>query len=130
MRILIADDEQEILEIMARKVNQAGYEVITARDGEQAWNRICLDDPDIILLDLTMPGLHGFEILERLRANPPGGKWQPVIIVSGDTELESVKRGFDLEADHYLTKPCDMAEIIKALELMSALIPQRRGVAE
>ncbi len=126
IKVLMADDEQEILDIMAKKVAEAGFDVIKVTDGESAWNKICLEDPDVILLDLTMPGLHGFELLERLRANPPSEKWQPVIIISANDELESMKKGFKLQADHYLTKPCHMEEIIRAINLMVSLIPQRK----
>jgi len=126
IKVLMADDEQDVLDIMAKKVAEAGFEVVEASDGESAWNKICLENPDVIVLDLTMPGLHGFEVLERLRANPPSDKWQPVIIVSAHDELESMKRGIKLQADHYLTKPCHMEEIIRAINLMVSLIPQRK----
>ncbi len=126
IKVLMADDEEDVLNIMAKKVAEAGFEVVKALDGQAAWNKICLEDPDVILLDLTMPGMHGFEVLERLRANPPSEKWQPVIIVSANDELESVKRGFKLQADHYLTKPCHMEEIIRSINLMVSLIPQRK----
>ncbi len=126
IKILIADDDPDILAVMAKKIVEAGFEAVAASDGEQAWNKICLENPDVIVLDLVMPGLHGFDVLARLRANPPADKWQPVIIVSGNDELTSMKKGFELEADHYLTKPCQMADVLKAIHLMIGLIPHRR----
>jgi len=126
IKVLIADDEPDILAIMAKKINQAGYAVVTAQDGQEAWDKICCEDPDVILLDLTMPRLDGFAVLKQLRESPPSTKWQPVIIVSGKGELADMQQGFALEADHYITKPCQMPDVIKAIQRMVALIPQRK----
>ena len=126
----MADDEKEVLDIMARRIESAGYAVIKAYDGQEAWEKIIQDSPDIILLDLTMPGRDGYEILQELRQNPPSNKWQPVIIVSARHELEDIKKGFTLEADHYLTKPCNIDDILKAIRLMVSLIPQRKSEKE
>jgi len=64
-------------------------------------------------------------VLSRLRQNPPTKRWQPVIIISAQNELESFQKGMNLEADHYLTKPCQIEDILKAIRLMLSLIPQR-----
>jgi DNA-binding response OmpR family regulator len=125
IKILIADDEAVVLEIMARKIASQGYEVITAPDGQVAWNKIISELPDIIILDLDMPKMDGWAVLSRLRQNPPTKSWQPVIIVSAHNELESFKKGINLEADHYLTKPCPIEDIVKSIRLMLSLIPQR-----
>ena len=66
------------------------------------------------------------KFLKDLRENPPPDKWQPVIIISGQNELESIKKGFSYEADHYITKPCSMSDVLKAIRIMISLIPQRR----
>ena len=126
-KILIADDEPDILEVMAKKITGAGYEVVTAADGQIAWEKIVLEKPDAVLLDLKMPGLHGFEVLEKLRKKPPFKKWCPVIIVSAHEEFTNMQKGFALEAEHYLTKPCSIEEVLKALELVLSLSEQRRG---
>ena len=127
IKILLADDEDVILEIMARKIASQGYEVITAKDGKEAWGKITSDLPDIIILDLNMPKMDGWAVLSQLRQNPPTKRWQPVIIVSAQNELESFKKGMNLEADHYLTKPCQIEDILKAIRLMLSLIPQRNS---
>ena len=122
----MADDEEDILAIMSKKVAQEGYDVITAPDGEKAWERIQKESPDVIVLDLNMPHKTGFEVLQMLRAQQSSSKkWQPVIIVSARRELEDVNQGFSLEADHYLTKPCDVKDILKAIKLVSKLAPNR-----
>jgi len=130
MKILIADDESEILEIMAKKIAEKDYDVVTAADGEEAWRKIQSESPDIIVLDLNMPKRNGFEVLQELRDHPPGEKWQPVIIVSARTELDDVKRGLSLEADHYILKPCSIEDILKAIRLMTGLIPQHKSPSE
>jgi len=125
IKILIADDEDVVLEIMARKIASQDYEVVTAKDGQEAWAKINSELPDIIILDLNMPKMDGWAVLSQLRQNPPTRRWQPVIIVSAQNELESFKKGVDLEADHYLSKPCPIEDILKAIRLMLSLIPQR-----
>jgi CheY-like chemotaxis protein len=124
IKILIADDEDVVLEIMARKIASENYEVITAKDGQEAWAKIVGELPDVIILDLIMPKMDGWEVLSQLRLHPPTKRWQPVIIVSAQNELESFKKGMDLEADHYLSKPCPIEDILKAIRLMLSLIPQ------
>ena len=126
IKILIADDEPDVLEIMAKKVVAAGYDVVTAPDGQIAWEKIVSEKPDAVLLDLTMPGLHGFEVLEKLRKKPPFEKWCPVIIISAHNELSNIQKGFALEAEHYLTKPCLPQEILKSIELVLSLKEQRK----
>jgi len=125
IKILIADDEQVVLEIMARKIASQGYEVVTAKDGQEAWGRIISDFPDVVILDLNMPKMDGWAVLSQLRQNPPTKRWQPVIIVSAQNELENFKKGVNLEADHYLTKPCQIEDILKSIRLMLSLVPQR-----
>jgi len=130
LKILMAEDEQDVLEVMAKKISAEGYTVVTAKDGEEAWEKIKSESPDIILLDLNMPKKGGFEVLKELREHPPAQKWQPVIIVSARRELEDVQKGLSLEAEHYLVKPCSIEHILKAIKLMTALIPQHKSPLE
>jgi len=125
-KILVADDEKEVLDIMAKKIAMEGYDVIKAADGQEAWEKIQAESPDVIVLDLTMPKLDGLSVLKNLRENPPTKKWQPVIIVSARSELSDMKEGLDLEADHYITKPCSIQDVLNAIRLMISLIPQRK----
>jgi len=125
IKVLIADDEGSILGILANKVAAQGYAVTTARDGQEAWDKIVSEDPDVIILDITMPKMDGWSVLHKLRHEPPSKKWQPVIIVSGLGEMDNVQKGLDLEADHYLTKPCRIEDVLKGIRLMVSLIPVR-----
>jgi DNA-binding response OmpR family regulator len=125
IKILLADDEEGMLSIMSKKVTSVGYEAILARDGEEAWTKIKSENPDVIILDLNMPKMDGWQVLKELRSNPPSKKWQPVIIVSTAGEVRNIQTGFDMQADHYLIKPCLLEDIIKAIRLMISLIPMR-----
>ncbi len=129
-KILIADDEKDILDIMKKSVKRAGYEVVTAKDGEEAWKKVKSELPDVLLLDLTMPKMDGLTVLKNLREDPAMTKWIPVIIISARGEMEDMKKGLDLEADHYLVKPCDMETVLKGIRLMISLIPQRKSKFE
>ncbi len=130
LKILMADDEPDVLDIMAKKVFVQGYTVVTAHDGQEAWDKIQSESPDIIILDLNMPKMNGFEVLQKLRSEPPAEKWQPVIIVSARNELDDVKKGLSLEAEHYLVKPCSIEDIFKAIKLTISLIPQHKSPSE
>lgn len=127
IKVLMAEDESEVLSIMSRKVAAQGYTVITAKDGEEAWEKIQKESPDVIVLDLIMPKTNGFDVLRRVREQPTTARWQPVIIVSAKRELEDLQEGYALEADHYITKPCQIEDILRSIKLMVRLIPQHRG---
>lgn len=129
-KVLIADDEPDILEILGRKVSQEGYEVVTAKDGEDALKKIYKEAPDVILLDIIMPKKDGFAVLKELREHPLPDKWQPVIIVSALGDLENIKKGYNLEADYYLPKPCNFEAIIKGIKIMLNLAFSRKTKKE
>ncbi len=126
LKVLIAEDEPDVLEIMSKNVYRVGYDVITAVDGKEAWEKIQSEVPDVIVLDVNMPKMNGLEVLKNVRTNPASLFWQPVIIVSVKRELDDLKKGFSLEADHYITKPCQVDMILKAIKLFVNLIPQRK----
>ena len=130
LKILMADDEPEVLEIMSKKITQEGYDVILALDGQEAWEKIQSESPDVVLLDLNMPKMNGFEVLKALRDHPSSEKWQPVIIISTRGELEDIQKGLSLEAEHYLVKPCSVDSILKAIQLVAKLIPQHKSPSE
>lgn len=124
-RLLIADDEPDIVETLKKRLIQEGYEVSIAFDGEEALAKVKKDNPDLVILDLSMPKKNGFEVLKELRQNFKD-KWRPVIIVSANDELESVKQCYGLEADHYLTKPCTIEALLRGVRTMISLIPLRK----
>ncbi len=128
LSVLIAEDEPDVLAVMARRLTEAGFRAIPVPDGGAACEHLASEVPDIMVLDVNMPCKSGFEVLGELRSLPAeklGNRWVPVIIVSAQGELEDMRRGFDLLADHYLVKPCKMEDLVNAVNLMAGLIPLR-----
>jgi DNA-binding response OmpR family regulator len=125
-KILVVDDETDVREMLQRKLLREGYEVVCAQDGEEAIERIRIDNPDVILLDLMLPKCNGFDVLKQVREKF-NDRWRPVIIVSGQQDLESVKKCYQLEADHYLSKPCGIEHVLDGIKTMISLIPLRQA---
>jgi len=123
-KILVVDDEEDVVENLSKRLLREGYEVFVAFDGEEALISVKENNPDIILLDLMLPKMNGFDVLKEIKEKH-SDKWRPTIIVSAKTELESVKDCYNLEADHYLTKPCSMESILQGVETMISLLPFR-----
>lgn len=126
-KILIADDDPDIVEYLKKRLLQEEYDVVEAGDGQEALDKVAEENPDVILLDLTMPKKNGFEVLKEVRERFKD-KWRPIIIISANTELEAVKKSYSLEADHYLTKPCSIDNVLKGIRIMISLIPMRQQV--
>lgn len=125
-KLLIVDDDKDVIETIKERLLREGYEVTVAFDGEEALLKVKETNPDVILLDLMLPKLNGFEVLREIKQNYKD-KWIPVIIISAKRELESVKACYDLEADHYLAKPCSMENILRGIRIMISLIPLRKN---
>jgi len=124
-KLLIVDDDNMFLDMVKGILTHEGYEVVVASDGEEALAKLKETNPDVILLDLVLPKMDGFEVLKEIRQKYKD-KWRPVIILSGQGELESIKKGYDLEADHYLTKPCARKNLLQGIMTMISLIPIRK----
>jgi two-component system KDP operon response regulator KdpE len=107
-RILVVDDEPGRLVSVGANLRQQGYEVMTARNGREALDVAALHPPDLVILDLAMPVLDGFEALRHLR------EWTqvPVVVLSAHADEAGKVRALDLGADDYLTKPFGVAELL------------------
>ncbi|MEZ5327669.1 MAG: response regulator transcription factor [Verrucomicrobiales bacterium] len=123
MRVLIVEDEPDILSALVRILRDEGYAVDSARDGLEALEKSKDWDYDAILLDIMMPELDGFGVLERLRLR---GSKTPVLILTARGATTDRIQGLDLGADDYLIKPFDMNEL---LARMRALIRRAAGNA-
>ena len=123
-KLLLVDDDKEIIDSLEPRLRREGYDVSVAFDGEEALTKVKEHNPDVILLDLMLPKVNGFEVLKDIRLKFKD-KWRPIIIISAKHELEAVKKCYDLEADHYLTKPCSIEKILRGIETMISLIPAR-----
>jgi len=96
-KILIVEDDRFLRELIARKLKNEGYEVLEAVDGEEGLKRIKEEKPDLILLDLILPGIDGFEVLAKTKENTETAQI-PVIILSNLGQREEVERGLKLGA--------------------------------
>jgi DNA-binding response OmpR family regulator len=102
--ILVADDEQDIRELVAYRLSRSGYTIIEARDGEEAFQLAADQSPDMAVLDVMMPRLNGFDLTERLRLTPATQRL-PILLMSASVQEADISRGFAAGADGYLTKP-------------------------
>ena len=116
--ILVVEDDKFLRELLIRKLKDEGFEVSMAVDGKEALRKIKEELPQLILLDLVLPGIDGFGILEQIKKDPRTGKI-PVIILSNLGQREEVERGLELGADDYLIKahftPNDIIKRVKKL---------------
>jgi two-component system alkaline phosphatase synthesis response regulator PhoP len=103
-KILIADDEPDILEIISYNLKIEGYEVVTAKDGEDALQKAKLTKPDLIILDIMMPNKNGMEVCKILRSQPAFHETLIIFLTALNDELSHV-RGLEYGADDYISKP-------------------------
>ncbi|HEX9090308.1 MAG TPA: response regulator, partial [Anaerolineales bacterium] len=103
-KILIVDDEPFNVDYIEQELEDADYETLTASDGQEALDQVGRGKPDLVLLDIMMPVMDGFEVLSRLKANEETREI-PVIVISASNDLKSVVRGIQLGAEDYLPKP-------------------------
>jgi DNA-binding response OmpR family regulator len=108
--VLVADDDEDILELVSFRLERAGYEVVTARDGAAALATAQERRPDLAVLDVMMPGLNGYEVTQRLRADD-ATRDIPVILLTARVQEADVNRGFEAGADDYLRKPFSPQEL-------------------
>jgi DNA-binding response OmpR family regulator len=111
-RVLIVDDEPRILKFLEVKLKSSGYEVMSAVSGQEALAQIQAQEPDLLVLDVMMPGLDGFETLKQLRAISS----IPVIILSAREANSDKVKGLKMGADDYLAKPFNPDELIARIE--------------
>lgn len=103
-KILIADDEDDVKVVVQLFLESKGYEILTAYDGLDALDKARKERPDLILLDLMMPVVDGFEVCKKLKAHPDTASI-PVVMISASAQAESKQRGLDAGAVDYIIKP-------------------------
>lgn len=108
--VLVADDDRDILDLLAFRLGRAGYEVVSASDGEEALRLAVERKPDLAVLDVMMPKLDGYEVTRRMRADE-STKRIPVILLTARVQEHDVARGFEVGADDYMKKPFSPAEL-------------------
>ena len=119
----MAEDDRGVRESLARALEFEGYEVITAPDGVEALNQVSSGEPDLVILDVMMPGFDGMEVARKLRAK---GNPVPILMLTARHEVTDRVQGLDAGADDYLVKPFSLDELLARLR---ALL-RRGGVSE
>lgn len=116
-KILIVDDEPNLVKILESRLKSNGYEVISAFDGQQGLDRVRQDKPDLVILDLMLPQLHGYEVCKQLRADTVH-KDIPIVMLTASGKAADIQEGLLHGANAYIAKPFQpeaLLGIIKAL---------------
>jgi CheY-like chemotaxis protein len=114
-RVLVVEDEPENRLFIGLMLRTEGYDVVEAEDGPTALKLLGVSHPDLILLDVMMPGLNGWQVFERIRGD---GRWDhvPVVMLTALAQRADVERAVELGVDGYLTKPFEPADLIHTIE--------------
>jgi len=118
-KILIVDDEPNIVISLEFLMNQCGYEVAIARDGEEALAQITAFQPDLLLLDVMLPLRSGFEVCQRIRENRAWDRVKVLMLSAKGRDVE-VSKGLALGADAYITKPFSTKELVEEVRSLLA----------
>ncbi|MCJ8013364.1 response regulator transcription factor [Paenibacillus sp. KQZ6P-2] len=120
-KVLIIDDDEKIISMLRRGLAFEGYDIITANNGAEGLKSVLNSEPDLVILDVMMPQVDGFEVCRRLRE---GGIRVPVLMLTAKDEIEHRVKGLDLGADDYLVKPFALEELLARVR---ALLRRKPG---
>lgn len=115
MRVLWADDDPMIRSVMAMNLEAEGFDVQTVADGDEAYEAAVRNCPDVLVLDIMMPGRDGYTVLRDLRLNPATAE-VPVVLLSAKATDAEVWEGWKAGADYYITKPFDPTELTSFID--------------
>ena len=118
--ILVVDDDQQNLELVQAYLEDIECETVAAHDGIEALERVAKDKPDLILLDVMMPKMSGFEVCRRLKVDPATSNI-PVIMVTALNEFGDIERGIDSGTDDFVSKPINKLELLTRIRTMLKL---------
>lgn len=127
-RVMTVDDDRAILELVSTRLTLAGYDVFSARDGHEAVSRISGVRPDAMVLDLNMPGLDGFGVLQRL--GKVGTARLPILVLTARHDAADVQRAIGLGARDYLAKPFKDSQLLMRVARLLRPPADRRSVDE
>lgn len=126
-KILIVDDDVDSLKLIGLMLQRQGYEIVAASSGQQALARATSERPDLVILDIMMSDMDGYEVCRRLKREP-ATQAIPVIMFTAKTMVDDKVAGFEAGADDYLTKPTHPAELASRVKaVLARTAPQRRG---
>ncbi len=121
--ILVVDDERDLVDLVSYNLKRSGYETSFAHDGRQALQQISKMHPDLVILDVMMPGLSGTEVLTRLRSEPATAKLPVIMLTAKSEEVDQIV-GLTIGADDYVTKPFSVKVLMARVE---SLLRRSRG---
>jgi DNA-binding response OmpR family regulator len=125
-KILIVDDDRDTLRLVGLLLQRKGYEIVAAERGSQGLEKAFQETPDLILLDVMMPDMDGFEVLRQVRGNPKTSNI-PIIMFTAKTQVDDKVAGFEAGADDYLTKPTHPSELTARVKALLARTTHRKG---
>jgi DNA-binding response OmpR family regulator len=111
-QILVIDDEDTVRRLIRRTLEEKGYSVVTAADGNEGLAKLDQGGIDLVLLDINMPGLDGFQVLELIRRRSD----LPVIMLTGMDKMSTLRETLDIGADDYITKPFSPLELVARIK--------------
>jgi DNA-binding response OmpR family regulator len=114
-RVLVVDDDPPIIRLLQVRLEQAGFAVDVAAGGEEALDKVAVDPPAVILLDVSMPDLSGFDVVERLKAQEETAAI-PIFLLTGQGQATDRERGERLGVDLYLTKPFSPRKVLEEIK--------------
>ena len=114
-KVLVVDDNEDSVKILVKTLQSAGYSVQLARDGIEAIVMIRNEDPDLVLLDIMMPRMDGFEVCQAVKSNSKT-KHIPIVIITGKTDTDSKYSALKLGASDYVTKPIRPFETVQKVK--------------
>ena len=126
-RVMVVDDNEDLVTVLKRYLEGAGYEVIPAYDGSQALELVQTQNPEIIVLDVYMPGMNGKDVLRRLKEDPATAVI-PVIMQTAASEPQDFEDSAVAGADAHLPKPCDPPDLLLMIERLLTAAAQE-GIA-
>ena len=128
MRLLIVDDKMENVKILEDMLAGEGFHnVVSTSDSRRTLDLVSAFDPDLVLLDLMMPGLDGYAVLEQLARRTPPNEFRPVMVLSADVTQEAKRRALSLGAKDFLTKPFDLIEtMLRICNLLETCLLYKR----
>ena len=124
--ILIVEDDESIQQLVGYNLAKAGFQVLYADNGDQALTRVKKDKPDLVVLDLMLPGLSGLEVCKQVRKSPQS-RSLPIIMLTAKGEENDVAVGLDLGADDYITKPFSPKILVSRIK---AALRRKEGLSE
>jgi DNA-binding response OmpR family regulator len=123
-KILVVDDEPDFVEFLSIRLESSGYDVISASDGESGLKKAQKEKPDLIILDILMPKINGFELCKRLKENELT-KDMPVIMLTALTREQALSKGLKEGADCFITKPFNPVDLLD--EIKTALTKKNKS---